>query len=493
MKKSNTTRYLCAAAQLDSNFRTQFLEKILNEKYRVVNIPAGIDLVPIAKHCLNAKRRKLMRNIIISTLFVAWVIKYWQISDKPESSLDSFSTFLSSVVSFFYSFYFLLAWAIVVLETWITRYHIIAKYLLKQNFNPDGINSTSKSEDEIHRKLSGVINEEECNVAIYSGFSPFTGSGEDFGGWSFTLDITKGKKEMQTIQNPKYFNVQELYSYIDSDITNLHIQGTSIQDKIFVNGQEIRGDKRFLPNLFCRPLTQVDSSTLEEFSEGQSDGIRYYKCIRIIGWQGEIILSVFLRFLKLRQNLFVEASYFFLPPLKQKYRKIDGIQPNPTWRQISEMLLETFIKSLILFPGSILLLSEELSQPFTRWKQQRAERRLIREDPMFDYGASTNIRELAASNLYSHYFQKLDMEMYMKIIESQILDSITNFLDAHNIDTSDLQARQDTILNNGVIVTGGSVRSQNLTVGERAKSVVNNVAQTVSSAAGAQSSKTKLP
>ena len=296
---------------------------------------------------------------------------------------------------------------------------------------------------------------------------------------------------MRVAQKPESFTVEELYSYIDSDIKKLHLQGTSIQDKIFVNGQEIRGDERFLPDLFRRPLTQVDSSTLKEFVGGQSDGIRHYKCIRIISWQGEIILSVFLRFLKLRQNLFVEASYFFLPPLKQEYRKIDGIQPNPTWRQLIQILQETFVKSLFLFPFAIFLLSGELFRPLARWNQRRSNRRLIRENPMFDYGASTSIRELAASNLYSHYFQKLDKEMYLKLIERQILDSIINFLDAHNIDTSDLRARQDTILNNGVIVTGGSVEAQNLTVGERAKSVMNNMTQAVSSVTGAQASSGK--
>jgi len=493
MKKSNTTRYLCAAAQIDRTFRTQVLEKILDEEYRVISIPAGVDLLAVAKHCLDAKRRKLIRNIIISILFIiAWISAYGSISSGFEYGYtDPFSAFFLSIFSSFFSFYFLLAWAAVVFETWMTRYQIIAKSLLKQNFNPDGATLTPEAEAEIRRKLSGVTNEEECNVVIYSGFSPFVGSGTDIGGWSFTLDMSKGKEEMRIAQKPESFTVEELYSYIDSDIKKLHLQGTSIQDKIFVNGQEIRGDERFLPDLFRRPLTQVDSSTLKEFVGGQSDGIRHYKCIRIISWQGEIILSVFLRFLKLRQNLFVEASYFFLPPLKQEYRKIDGIQPNPTWRQLIQILQETFVKSLFLFPFAIFLLSGELFRPLARWNQRRSNRRLIRENPMFDYGASTSIRELAASNLYSHYFQKLDKEMYLKLIERQILDSIINFLDAHNIDTSDLRARQDTILNNGVIVTGGSVEAQNLTVGERAKSVMNNMTQAVSSVTGAQASSGK--
>lgn len=491
MKKSNTTRYLCAAAQLDLNFRNQVLEKVLDEEYRVINIPAGVDLLAVTKHCLDAKRRKLIRNTIISILFIiAWVSAYEKISYELEYGYtDPISALFSSIFSSFFSFYFLLAYAAVVLETWITRYQIIAKSLLKQNFNPDGVTLTPETEAKIRRKLSGVINEEECNVVIYSGFSPFVGSGTDIGGWSFTLDISKGKEEMRVTQKPEPFTIEKLYSYVDSDIKNLHLQETIIQDKIFVNGQEIRGDDRFLPDPFCRPLTQVDPSVLKEFIGGHMEGIRHYKCIRIISWQGEIVLSVFLRFLKLRQNLFVETSYFFLPPLKQEYRKIiDEIQPNPTRRQLVQVFQEAFVKAVFLFPLAIFLLSGRLLNSIARWNQRRSNRRLIRENPMFDYGSSTSIRELAASNLYSHYFQKLDKEMYLKLVERQILDSIINFLDAHNIDTSELRARQDTILNNGVIVTGGSVEAQNFTVGERAKSVMNNMTQTVSSVTSSKSS-----
>lgn len=471
MQKSNTTRYLCAAAQIDWTFRTQVLGKLLDEDHRVISVPAGVDLLVVAKHCLDAKRRKLIRDIILSIILIIALVRAYGLTD--------------------YYFFFLLAWAVVAFETWTTRYQIIAKSLLKNNFNPDSVTLPLEAEAKIRRKLSGVINEEECNVIIYSGFSPFVGSGIDIGGWSFTLNISKGKEKMGVTQEPEPFTVEELYAYADSDIRKLHLQGTSIQDKIFVSGQEIRDNKIFLPDPFHRPLTQVDASTLKELIGGQSEEIRHYKCIRVISWQGEIVVSVFLRFFKHHQNLFVEASYFFLPPLKQEYRKIDEIQPNPTWRQVLKIFRETFIKALFLFPFAIFLLLGGLYQPLARWSQRRSNRRLIRENPMFDYGASTSIRELAASDLFNHYFQKLDKEMYLKLIERQILDSIINFLDAHNIDTSDLRAREETILNNGVIVTGGSVEAQNITVGERAKSVINNMTQAVSSVTGAQSSSAK--
>ena len=87
MQQSNTTRYLCAAAHLDSSFRTQVLENILDEEYRAISIAAGVDLIAVIKHCLNAERRKLIRNIVISILFlIAWSTSlYGQI----DSELDN--------------------------------------------------------------------------------------------------------------------------------------------------------------------------------------------------------------------------------------------------------------------------------------------------------------------------------------------------------------------------------------------------------------------
>lgn len=492
MKHSNTTRYLCAAAQLDRAFRSQVLEQIIDEEHRVINIPAGVDLLSVAKHCLDAKRRKLIRNVVISIFFVQASIDAYQTFYVLKDSFSNFdSALLMSILSIYISFYFILAWVAVAFETWATRYQIFSN-LLKTNFNPDCVFLRTKTDNKLCSQLSGILNEEECNVVVYSGFSPFVGSGIDIGGWSFAINTSQGKKGVGIAEEPEPFTIQELYRHIDSDINKLNLQGTSIQDKIFVNGQQIREDQRFLPDPLKRPLTRISLSDLTEIIGNQSALTRHYKCIRIIDWQGEIIFSVFLRFVQLRQNLFIEASYFLLTPLKQEYRKIDEIQPNPTWQQRLKLIQNDFIKALFLFPGAIILLSGELFIPLFRWNKRRAKRRLIRENPIFDYGAVTSVRELASSNLYSHYFQKLDTEMFLKIVEKQILDTLVDFLDDRHIDTSDLRSRQDTILNNGVIVSGGSITTDNLTVGERAKSVMNKMAQGVSSITGGdQTSRSK--
>ena len=488
MKNSNTTRYLCAAAQLDRGFRTQVLNDIVNDDYRVISIPAGVNLLAVVRHCINAKRRKLIRNCIVSFLFlIALIGKYSEV--RAYSYSDPISDLFLSIFQSYFTFFFFLALIVVIVETWITRYQIIAKSLLRQNFNPNSINLSPKIEKKLRNKLSDIIDEEKCNTIIYSGFSPFVGAGIDLGGWSFSLNIGRGKEKMENILEPKPFYIQELYSRIESDIKKLHLGGVSIQEKIFVNGQDIRENSYFLPDPYNRPLTQVDSSYLKDFMRSKSNTARYYKCIRIMDWQGEIILSGFLRFLKLQQNLFTEVSFFLLTPIKEEYRNIDKTQPNLSWQNYLGLFKESFVKTLILFFAAIFLLTGTLFEPISDWRQKRNTRKMIRENPMFDYGAITSIRELASSTKYRHYFQKLDKEMLVKIVERQILDSIIDFLDEHNIDTSDLKSRQEAILNNGVIVTGGSVKAQNLSVGDKAKSVMNNMAQTVSSVTGSGQSK----
>jgi hypothetical protein len=460
---SETTRYLCAAAQVDRFFRNDILDKLLHDSYRAISVPAGLDLFVVVKHCLGARNRKIIRDVVIVALLI--VAALTSLSTVESSTLgaseDVFTVLLLGVLIRLFSIHFVLAWLTTGFELWFTRYFVIAGNLLKRNFNPNCIQLRAETDLQLQRKLSEFLKEEDCNAVVYSGFSPFVGSGIDIGGWSFAVNTARTREKLGEINETKPFAVQDLYSHIAISLKKLALERTTIQDKVFVNGQEIRGDQRFLPTPFQRPIMRVSPDEIANLIGSQSDIARHYQCIRIIGWQGEIVLSIFLRFVKLPQSLYMEASYFLLTPLKEEYRKIDEIEPHPTWRQILSLIMESFLKTIFLFSfwGSLMLLLGEAYRPYSRWRKQKTDRRLIRENPMFDYGATSSIREVASANSYRHYF-----------------------LDDHNIDTSELQARQDAILNNGVIVTGGSIEAQNLSVGAKAKSVVHGFSKAVATA-----------
>jgi hypothetical protein len=99
---------------------------------------------------------------------------------------------------------------------------------------------------------------------------------------------------------------------------------------------------------------------------------------------------------------------------------------------------------------------------------------MIRCNPMYNYGVDQSIREWAASSQYRMHFQKLDKEMHIKTIEQNLLDAIIDFLDEHDVDITSLRERQTAILNNGVIVTGGSIQADNMAVGKQAAASSNS-------------------
>ncbi len=65
--------------------------------------------------------------------------------------------------------------------------------------------------------------------------------------------------------------------------------------------------------------------------------------------------------------------------------------------------------------------------------------------------------------------------MYLNVVQHRLLDSIISSLERRGIDTADIKQRGTTILNNGVMVTGGTIQAQSLAVGKGAKAVVGSL------------------
>jgi hypothetical protein len=70
---SNATRYLCAAAYLAPWFANTVLGELI-ASHRAVAPSRGIDLVPIIRHCLMARRMQLIRDALLCALLLAGLI-----------------------------------------------------------------------------------------------------------------------------------------------------------------------------------------------------------------------------------------------------------------------------------------------------------------------------------------------------------------------------------------------------------------------------------
>jgi hypothetical protein len=196
----------------------------------------------------------------------------------------------------------------------------------------------------------------------------------------------------------------------------------------------------------------------------------------VTAWGGEVTFTVQLDCRAEGASLYVDASYCALLPTREEYHRVDSIDPRPTvgtrLRAAGEAAL-----GVLMLPLNVLKATTELRSSWQAWRRRSRERREIARNPRFDYGAKTSLRELAQARNYRRYFQYIDRDRFAKILEREILDAIVVFLDAHGIDTSDLEERQTAVLNNGVIVTGGELRAQSLAVGQQARGTVVEAAK----------------
>src|SRR5262249_43327030 len=122
---------------------------------------------------------------------------------------------------------------------------------------------------------------------------------------------------------------------------------------------------------------------------------------------------------------------------------------------------------IFIWPVLFHHLVQLVNRPIVKWHRQCEMRKMVLENHAYDHGAASSLREqVSSSGLYRQYFQKLDQEMHMKILERQILDTIIRFLADRNVDTSDLKESQTQIINGGIIVSAAaSVEASALVVG----------------------------
>ena len=272
--------------------------------------------------------------------------------------------------------------------------------------------------------------------------------------------------------------MSELYERLEESLRRLRLPNSALEDRLFVEGRSIRDDRTFLPSIYGPPATKVGRDVVDRYREHPTTCVRHYLCLEVRDWGGEIVVSVFLRFQKAGSKLFCEANHFLLPPLDEKCHQLDARYPGVRLGDAATAIAVAPLLSVpLLLAAPFMVAVSALRRP-SRFFARRAMRKVARFNPCFDYGAGQSMREKHAGRNYRVYFQRLDKEMHVKIVQQHVIDFITEFLAAHDVDTSELCSKGETIMNYGVIVSGGSVQAGSVAVGKGARAVAGPGAAT---------------
>ncbi|WP_196223871.1 hypothetical protein, partial [Nocardia seriolae] len=437
---SAATRYLCVAVHLNSRFARAVIEHVLEEPRLAITRSPGVDPVTVCLHAVAASRRQAVRD---GALVGALAVAMYGVSGLQIPLLG---------------LAVLLAWTAVFAESYVASWGTVAHGLRKDNFA--NTSPPPAPTDRVRQQIARVTAAATGNVTVYRGYNPFGGHGWIRTGWSLALDTTKPQNTAKSIVP---FTAAELNARLDAELSRLDIPNLTVGNRLLVNGSDVHDDLRFVPDPYGAPVAWTDQATLASLMTYPEDRARPYLTVEIICWDGELVWSAFVRLVVNDTSLFVETNYTVLPPFRPAYYTMDDLLARPTAGQIVRLAWRCAIHLPRAFLECIPGVSSHLLVGLHCWRKDRWERRVIRELSRFHHGALFSPREAAANGdsngvTYHRYFQSLDEQMVMKIVDKRIFNTLIEFLASKNIDPDELKRRSEQIINASISV-GGNLTS----------------------------------
>ncbi|QLJ05258.1 zinc ribbon domain-containing protein [Streptomyces sp. NEAU-sy36] len=444
----DVTRYLCAATYLDRAYAELLIRQIAAEPHLGVGAAPACDVPVVLRHAYVANARRHQRDLLLTLLLVLTLF-----------SPAWFRGFASTPLLLF------LSWMTVLVFELSTRYGRHLQNLRPNRFDPAA--APPPPNGDAAARLGEISAYAHGNVTAYSGYLPFVGYGAPLDSWSLTFDVTAPGPLGGT---PRDFDVTELYEHVAQRLGTLSLPCLEIEERLFVEGTTVLGDTRFLADPLGRPVPRIARSQMDELKRAPEEGARPYLAVHSTGWGGDLVTSLFLRFVRSDSNLCVEAVQTVLFPLDDRYRMIDTLMPRPSLRGTAELMTATlFSTPFVMLAAPVRAVTGFSPDYWITWRIRRQNKR-ITSLRRFDYGARWGVRQQAAGDRHQRHFQKADSGLALKMIERRALDALIEFAEARGIDVSELVQRQQLIVNNGIIATGGAqVTSSSIASGSQSR------------------------
>lgn len=350
----------------------------------------------------------------------------------------------------------------------LRKRQVIMRQLRRSVFDENASAAEEARPREVGARLDQIRTAEQGNVSAYADYNPFLGFGGEVAGWSFALPLYPATDGLREPDSERSVHVEpwDLYQYVRSRLSRLQeVDGTAAEDpdrlphlllewRVFVSGRALTGH-RLLPRRDRAPGVQL---TPEEIRHAAGDGrgaYRLYLGAHIPSWAGEITASTFLHVSTEGRMLYLRCDRRVCGPIDRRYHEVDRLAGGMTAGQRFALLVQAaseFVGMAFAAPGRTV---GSWTGDYNRAKRLERLRDEAVEDQAFDYGAQVSVTGMATDSRYQNFFQTVDVDKHLSIVQRHVLAAILDYLDDHGIDTTEFRNRQLTILNNGVVQTGG--------------------------------------
>jgi hypothetical protein len=170
--------------------------------------------------------------------------------------------------------------------------------------------------------------------------------------------------------------------------------------------------------------------------------------------------------------LYVEYSFYLLPPIDMAYTRVDFLYNESLTSRMRKTLSWSMARTVPYLLVSPFSLAKRGSETLVWNARESAQGYFINRGQSFDYGALRSIREEACQRGNGHYFIKRDITMYLLLLQNSLLREMENFLDDHNVATAQFKEQAKIIIdasNKNYSLHIGNVSDSTFAIGDSAK------------------------
>jgi hypothetical protein len=345
------TRYLSAATQISIQYAEDVVTRVMNEPFRALAPTFGVDVPVVAMWALKALRTRAIRDHILDAIFVMIL---------PAPAL----LFLWPQGLILLPIMLVAAWLTVSWERWERIHNVVTKKMLRDRFDPEEAPPPHRKGD--CARLDEVSKRRDGNLVVFSGHSAFIGSGARLRYQRILLDVSRGKEaEDGTPMDPEQFTSQDLHKAIVQAFDHeaglaKSLVNVRVYERLFVNGLHIQNNDQLLPDPLRPPPTRIHENLLAAATLHPTPEARTYVCVEMPGWQGQLVVTLFIRAVHTGDSLYIDWTFQVLPPLSDEFLLIDRFYELSPQRQLRASLrngLRETLPALLRSPHKALSLN----------------------------------------------------------------------------------------------------------------------------------------
>jgi hypothetical protein len=444
------TRLLCSTAHLKGGFADHVLAELVEPNHRAMAPNWNLDTVALVRHAQQASNRRSARDLRLLLVFALIVaVEELALGALVTGRLAPFTYGLLAVLAL------LLAWLAAFAIVW-SHYSLIHRSSLAVVGNRTVVaEEPAPVARDVEERL---LEAQEANVVLFSGASPFVGSGELLDRWSLTVDLGAGAPKdgnEGARATPEPFDTAELHDAMLAAVPQLMSPAPRAGHRLYVVGGHalaVGGLFRSGPVVddpvaairFRRPVGVIRDDVVRRYLNQPAASARPYAFFELTAWDGQVVVTMFLRVVVTHPTLFVEVALCALRPPQGRYGDVGTIR-------LGEGVHRMPILRAVL-PATTRLLVFSPARAWRGLRGARADRLAhqeleltLRERNDVNFSAGPGLREEVARGENPLHFGHVDEEMFYRSFSRAALDSLQDWLIDRRIDISEFTRQRAAI------------------------------------------------